>query len=409
MSINNTFKFNQDFLKELYKRLTDANEDIFNSVGGEFLDSPLFIIPSLRHLEEIISVMFWASTQMEEGRLPLFRAIYAEPRGLATLGLEFDKPIEWSIEEIRKLAPAVTPPDGRICVYPLGSRGKKLSIQGMQMKESEKDPLGVLFEIIEPARMTIQFPLRKKVAEITGKMCGFIDDEWFDIGSELLSLNLVRQEDNSKESPLALRNFLYKTMTQEILTRMRLLRHGGSLIFVSESSQLETSLETPMKYECRTRFDAIKSIVKSMRNSTTKLSQGGPLEAFKAEQKSLNASYNKIRIADSARSVAYLTTVDGVTILNSKFEVISFGAKIKEFPNENDNRKVKIFAPLENDVPHSKSLTNAFRGKRHLSVARFVIDNPASIAFAVSQDGMITGFIMKGDLLTAYKGLELLL
>jgi hypothetical protein len=414
MSISDTFRLDRNFLKKLHERLIETNEDIFSFEKGSVVDSPTSIIPSIHDLEEIISVMFWASTQMEEGRLPIFRAMYAEPTGLATLGLDFDKPISWNTEEIRKLAPAVTPPDGRICVYPKVPGGK-LYIQGMQTKESEKDPLGVLFEIIEPARMIVQFPLRKKIAEIKGQECGFIDEEWLEEGSKLIALDFIKEK-KSKSSASSY-SFLYKTMTQEILTRIRLLRHGGSIIFVPDSSKLEGSLESPIKYKCGKGFKAIERIAMSIRNSIDKSSGKNLVGIMRAEIKSLNKSYNKIRISDSARSVAYLTAVDGATILNNKFEVLSFGAKIKESHrpkvkephNETDNQKVKIILPHEGNKPNEKSLTDAFRGKRHLSAARFVINNPKSIAFVVSQDGMITGLVMEDKLLVAYKGLELLL
>jgi DNA integrity scanning protein DisA with diadenylate cyclase activity len=55
-----------------------------------------------------------------------------------------------------------------------------------------------------------------------------------------------------------------------------------------------------------------------------------------------------------------------------------------------------------------------FRGKRHLSAARFVINNSRSIAFVVSQDGGITAFAIGKDKsngknkLLAYKELEVL-
>lgn len=198
-------------------------------------------------------------------------------------------------------------------------------------------------------------------------------------------------------------------MTQEILSRMRLLRHGGSLLFVTETTSLDRSIENP-KYKCGKGFNAIQSLENSVLRSLDKESiSNTPLPPDFAEIKALNTSQNKLKISDSARTVAYLTAVDGATILSSKFEVIAFGAKIKEPQYKGQEQRVNVIFPLENKESITPLLTDEFRGKRHLSVARFVFNNPDSIGFAVSQDGGITGFINKDNQLLAYKGLELLL
>lgn len=181
------FKIEQKFLKKLHTKLNEANNNIFDSVSGEFVSNSPDLIPSIKHLEEIVSGMFWASTQMEEGRLLRFKVMYSKPSKSSDLGLDFEAPISWEAEEIRKLASAVTPPDGRLCVYPDSNNGN-LFIQGMHSKTREKDPVSVVFEIIEPARVIIQFPATKKIAEIRGQVSGFIDEIWNEAGSELLSL-----------------------------------------------------------------------------------------------------------------------------------------------------------------------------------------------------------------------------
>ena len=120
---------------------------------------------------------------------------------------------------------------------------------------------------------------------------------------------------------------------------------------------------------------------------------------------------------DAARNIAFLSSVDGATVLTSKFEVIGFGEKIKMPKSGGRSRKVKELFPLESDViPHEVSVNQAFRGTRHASAANFAFDNPGSRVFVVSQDGGITGF-EKVDLdedhpsarLLAYRGLELLI
>jgi hypothetical protein len=371
--------------------------ELLDYSDNEYTDNPEDLVPSLEHLEEILSGMFWASTQMEEGRFPRFRAIYAGPVKSRSFGLEFAQPIQWESEEIRKIAPAVTPPDGRICIFPYEG---KLFIQGMQSKISINDPQRVMFEILDPARITIQFPQYENIAEIKGYGAGFIDELWSDASRDLISLESIRNKNNDDFS------LIYRVMTQEILSRIRLLRHGGSLLFVSNLTNLGKSLETPIHYKSGSNFNAIK-LIKDSAKEYLKENIDKPIAA---EIKALKLSLNKLRMADSARTVAYLSAVDGATILNNKFEVIAFGTKIKEIPATNEEKqKVKMILPLETDEePKQSLLVKEFRGKRHLSVARFVLNNPGSIGFAISQDGGITGFVMHHNQLVAYKGLELL-
>jgi hypothetical protein len=61
------------------------------------------------------------------------------------------------------------------------------------------------------------------------------------------------------------------------------------------------------------------------------------------------------------------------------------------------------------------SLEQEFRGTRHQSAALFIRGNPGARAFVISQDGSVTGLEWSDrteshtKLLTAYRGLELLL
>ena len=105
-----------------------------------------------------------------------------------------------------------------------------------------------------------------------------------------------------------------------------------------------------------------------------------------------------------------LALVDGAAVLNKSFDVLAFGAKIKETQKIGSYQTVSKVLPLESDSePKESPLAHEFRGKRHLSAARFVLNNPNSLVFTVSQDGGITCFIMSDKKLMAYKGIELLL
>jgi hypothetical protein len=410
MSNNDTFKLDKQFLKELHKRLLKEQKEPFG-FKIKTHKSKISEIPSLKHLEEIISGMLWASTQTEEGRLPRFRVAYGpqpvntEQINVEHISLGFDpfslKPC--TAEELRKLAPAVVPPNGQITVYPFRD---ELYIQGLQ----NTDLWGIIFEIVEPARMVIRYPLNVRLAEITGQKSGFIDKNWSNKAGELLFVN---KPDNNQ--PIyAWFLHLYSDIVRETLNQVRLLRHGGTLIFVPDDNLWKKSVED-LVYKCEHRYNGVRRIERSLlalfqsvikgkdKDEYFKLMTDASIEHFRSQEYTAVAS-------EVARTLAYLTAVDGATILSKNFDVLAFAAKIKEKQKVIRDQKVTKFLPLESAAqPDTSLLTHEFRGKRHLSAARFVINNPDSIVFTVSQDGGITSFVIENGNLLAYKGLELLL
>jgi hypothetical protein len=102
------------FIRKLHKRLVETEKEFFASRPE--LEKA---VPPLEQLEEIISTLLWASTKLEEGRPLRVRVTYTEPCPIEHLALIFDFPPKmWSVEELRKLAPAVSPPSGHIGVWP---------------------------------------------------------------------------------------------------------------------------------------------------------------------------------------------------------------------------------------------------------------------------------------------------
>src|SRR6185503_11844593 len=106
---------------------------------------------------------------------------FAKPTPFEHLGLVFRHSKELNAEELRRLAPAVLPPDGQIGVWPLGL-GKKLRIWGLQTNSLH----GTTFEIIDPGRLVIKFMGRFVVAFINGNEAGFISADWNNHCSDLL-------------------------------------------------------------------------------------------------------------------------------------------------------------------------------------------------------------------------------
>lgn len=410
MSNDEVFKLDRKTLKKLHQKLISIDKEYFGN-KTKISAQANNLIPNINQLEEIISVMFWASTQLEEGRQLRFRVIYSPYSGFEHLELrfDFDSLKLWDVEEVRRLAPAVMPPNGAICVYPLSYSKEDLYIQGL----SATTFVSVTFEVVEPARLIVSYPLSSKVVEITGQKTGFINEDWNRRGIKLLSTYESEEKNQTVKNMLS---FLYSNMTTEILNRIRLLRHGGTIVFVQDDNLWKKSIEKPIAYSCQNRYNGIRHIENALNKELQEVVNESIEDKIKdrkiteiATRKMASPLY-KAFIGDAARNVAYLTAVDGATILSKNFDVLAFGTKIKEMQRGRKSETVTKIIPYESSkIPTSSSLIHEFRGKRHLSTARFVMNNPNSVAFTVSQDGGITGFVIEDEKLFAYTGLELLI
>ncbi|MDT5270613.1 MAG: hypothetical protein QOH49_2799, partial [Acidobacteriota bacterium] len=310
----------KQFIKRLHKRLVELKRQFYPS--SVELDE---IVPPPKQLEEIILTMFWASMKFEEGRPLRFRVTYTEPCPIEHLALIFDfPPRKWNVEEIRRLAPAVPPPDGHLGVWPQKYLG--LVIWGLLTTGST----GITFEILDPGRIVISFPLSFRVAEISGEKSGFIKSDWNRAVLNLLDVRDFKEEHQTVNSILGL---LYGKVTQEILSHVRSLRHGGTIIFVPDDGEWKRSLEKPITYDCMRRFNGIRHVETGLRKELQDTANKNPGlddkdEILNKGVKLLSSPQYKAFIADATRSIAYLTAVDGATLLSRNFDVITFGAKI---------------------------------------------------------------------------------
>jgi hypothetical protein len=86
-----------------------------------------------------------------------------------------------------------------------------------------------------------------------------------------------------------------------------------------------------------------------------------------------------------------LTAVDGAVLLNNRYELLGFGAKIARRLGWPRVEQVVLTEPIEGAVP-SVVDPEQLGGTRHLSAAQFVHDQRDSVALVASQDGRFTIF-----------------
>ncbi|HKR59491.1 MAG TPA: hypothetical protein VJS64_07130 [Pyrinomonadaceae bacterium] len=397
--MNNIIKIDRPFVRELHKRLANLRKHHLGRLSTS-MDTP-----TVKQLDEILSTMIWASTQHEEGRLSRFAIAFAEPTLMDHLALSFELPKRLGTEELRKLAPAVLPRSGRIMVWP-NSATKVLEIGGLQTTGLTS----TTFRVLDPARVTISFPMNSVIVEITGTRAGFISSDWNIKGQWMMAPKRAWPSETR-----ALFSFLTVEVTEQILSRIRLLGHGGTVVFVPDNLRWSKSVDTPIFYGSKQKLNEVEPIVESLRKEISGIASKTASEIMKSGIELIASARYQRAISDAARSVAYLSAVDGATILNNKFSVLAFGVKLKPTKKKKASstaEMVTIISPYEGTPTSDVPIDQEFRGTRHLSAARFVLNNPQAVAFVVSQDGGITGLIMdkdSPDKMLAIKSLELLL
>jgi hypothetical protein len=83
--------------------------------------------------------------------------------------------------------------------------------------------------------------------------------------------------------------------------------------------------------------------------------------------------------------------VDGAALINDRFELLAFGAKIGRREGGSRVGRVVLTEPVVGD---SAVVVNPVQlgGTRHLSAAQFVQDQKGTVALVASQDGRFTVF-----------------
>jgi hypothetical protein len=90
-------------------------------------------------------------------------------------------------------------------------------------------------------------------------------------------------------------------------------------------------------------------------------------------------------------AIAGLTAVDGATVINDRYDLLAFGAKISRRRGSTPVEVVNVTEPVEGSTP-THATPSQLGGTRHLSAAQFVHDQHDAMALVASQDGRFTIF-----------------
>src|SRR5712691_7613262 len=267
-----------------------------------------------------------------------------------------------------KLSPAVERPGIHLGVW---KNGGELHVWGATRTIP---PLCFVVEVIEPGLLVIKHrradPDGKfaNVAVLEGDQVKIVDAEGTlasecpDFVSTLLGFDPASGSADNVLLPLAL--------------SMRAHHHGGSLLVVPHGSDAWRKSIVSVPYQVAPPF--------------SKLRDGASKDAIDA--------------------IGGLTAVDGAVILNDRWDVLAFGAKLGRTESGPFVEQVLVREPIRGHTP-VKVHASELGGTRHLSAAQFIHEQRDSLALVASQDGRFTvfGWSQRARMVHAYRVEALLL
>jgi len=318
--------------------------------------------PDASAVEAIIEAAFWASLRREEGYRPKISLAYLPPE-LVAHPMLFQGALPMLPQVLTKVAPAVERPGIHLGVW---HDGNGLHVWGTTRIVP---PFCFVLEVIEPGLLVVKYPRPgdyskfRNVIVLQGNLLKVIDER--DAGTPERSGLLT--------SLLGLESTLPWMDPGNVLIQlaisMRAHGRGGTLLIVQQTSpKWRDSFITPVSYPVAPPFNELTDLL--------------------AEKPDINDRTVQERFRRTIDAIAGLTAVDGAAIINSRFELLGFGAKIRPRSAE-QVEEVVLTEPVRGNIPERVHI-NRVGGTRHLSAAQFVADERDGVALVASQDGRFT-------------------
>jgi len=326
--------------------------------------------PNAESIAAIINATFWASFRPEEGRFPKISLAYLSPEH-AKQPMVFEHPLPLTAGVLTKLAPAVERPEIHLGVW---KHGDELKVWGTTRSIPS---FCFVLEDIEPGLLVVKHRrldgLGKyaNVAVLKGEVVKVIDEKGTSLPDcpALLKalLAFTAAATNGPQHSL--------NMLVQLSTSMRAHGHGGILLVVpSGADRWRDSIAQPILYSITPAFSALSELVRK-----------------KVAVDDENRRQWESAVRRAVDTIGGMTAVDGATIINDRYEVQAFGAKIRRNEGSSPVDRWVITEPVVGNLPIVVQPTE-HGGTRHLSAAQFVYDQRDSLALVASQDGKFTVF-----------------
>ena len=325
-------------------------------------------LPEARAIASIINATFWASFRPEEGRFPKISLAYLPPEQ-AGQPMMFEHQLPLTASVLTKLAPAVERPEIHIGVWCVGD---ELKVWGTTRSIPS---FCFVLEDVEPGLLVIKhrrldgFGKYANVAVLKGEQVKIIDEKGTSLPDcPALLRQLLAFTHAATNGPQPSVNVLV-----QLAASMRALNHGGTLLVVPAGSERwRESIVQPVVYSVTPPFSGLSALLRQE-----------PPEEDRIEWE------NALR--RTVDTIGGLTAVDGATVINDRYEVLAFGAKIRLPDGSSIVDKWVVTEPIVGNLPIVVHPTE-HGGTRHFSAAQFVNDQDDALALVASQDGRFTVF-----------------
>jgi hypothetical protein len=323
-------------------------------------------VPGAAAVEAIVDAAFWASLRREEGYSPKISLAFVAPEQ-AGGPLRFERRLSLDPVSLSRLAPAVERPGIHLGVW---SDGAGLCVWGTTR---DVPRLCFVLEVVAPGLLVIKYRRGREtgkfvnVAVLEGDTVKFVDERGTSLPDcpELLTHLLGFGAPEPAPDPV--------NVLLQLAASMRTHGRGGSLLVVPEGSETwRESIVRPVPYAAEPPYSELA-------------------ELMRREADERAATLWQESLIDAVEMVAGLTAVDGAALINERYEVLAFGAKIGRREGGMQVERVVLTEPVLGD---SAVVVNPVQlgGTRHLSAAQFVQDQQGAVALVASQDGRFTVF-----------------
>jgi hypothetical protein len=330
------------------------------SDGQEHLAS----LPAAETIEAVIDAAFWASLRREEGYTPRISLAFLSPEE-AVHPLVFARALTLTPEALTRIAPAVERPGIHLGIW---YTGDELYVWGATRTIPK---FCFVLEVAAPGLLVVKHHSGEEadkfvnVAVLEGDQIKVVDEH----------------ASSAPECPSMLTSLLgFDSATSwahsvnvlvQLAVSMRAHERGGCLLVVpTDSESWRESIVQPLAYAVSPPFSELAQL---------------------SHETAVGA--RPIVVQEELRRtvdwIAGLTAVDGAVIINDRYELLGFGAKIARRHNWAQVEQVTLTEPIQRSVAalvHPEQLG----GTRHLSAAQFVHDQRDAIALVASQDGHFT-------------------
>ena len=311
-------------------------------------------------IASIIDAAFWASLRREEGQAPKISLAFLSPEQ-AKHPLLFASKLPLAPAVLSKVAPAVERPGIHLGVW---RNGDEFFVWGTTR---EVPAFCLVVEVVASGLIVVKHrfePFGKfvNVAVLEGDQIKIVDEG---VGRVIpdcphVVSSLAGAIDQKSASGVT-------TVLIQLAASMRQHGRGGALLVVPAGTDAwRESIVTPVLYAVDPPYSELAQLMKLK-----------------------NADPDDMKRAVDA--IAGLTAVDGATIINDRYDLLAFGAKIARRRGSTPVEQVNVTEPVEGSVS-TRATPAQLGGTRHLSAAQFVHDQRDSMALVASQDGRFTIF-----------------